>query len=232
MLNMSENKPNIGGILGNVLGGLTTTTVPMLTNLIRSALSPEVIKSVSQMVPDLVETLSSVDLRGLIKSALPPEVMKSVIEILLDVGGAVVDTVTSIDLKDLAYPTIRSIVMPALRLLDPLLELLGDLIVVVSNVMPLKILLNKILDALSGAVTVGILAIQGGEVISSAVERILPVAMKLLDPISDILAELIRSVLKPEVVRSVVEVLPRLMNAVVDSISSIGLGELVIPEME
>jgi hypothetical protein len=122
--------------------------------------------------------------------------------------------------------------MPALRLLDPLLELLGDLIVVVSNVMPLKILLNKILDALSGAVTVATFAIQGGEVISSAVERILPVAMKLLDPISDILAELIRSVLKPEVVRSVVEVLPRLMNAVVDSISSIGLGELVIPEME
>ena len=229
---MSENKPNIGGILGNVLGGLTTTTVPMLTNLIRSALSPEVIKSVSQMVPDLVETFSSVDLRGLIKSALPPEVMKSVIEILLDVGGAVVDTVTSIDLKDLAYPTIRSIVMPALRLLDPLLELLGDLIVVVSNAAIVKNLMGKVLDALSGTLTVATFGIEGGEVISSAVERILPVAMKLLDPISEMLAELIRSVLKPEVVRSVVEVLPRLMNAVVDSISSIDLGELVIPEME
>jgi phage-related protein len=117
---MSEGETNIGGILGGLIG----TTAPMMTGLIKSILSPEMIKSVVGMIPDVL--------------------------------GTVVDAISSIDLGEIVSSTMGAILPLAMKLLDPLLNMLGPIIEkvldmlspVIEIVGPLLAAVGPIFDAL------------------------------------------------------------------------------------
>ncbi|VUT25677.1 MAG: hypothetical protein MOIL_01176 [Candidatus Methanolliviera sp. GoM_oil] len=117
---MSEGETNIGDILGGLMG----TAAPMMTGLIKSILSPEMIKSVVGMIPDVL--------------------------------GAVVNAISSIDLGELISSTIGAILPLAMKLLDPLLDMLGPIIEkvldmlspVIEIVGPLLAAVGPIFDAL------------------------------------------------------------------------------------
>ena len=111
---MSEGKTNIGDILGGMVG----MTTPMVTGLIKSMLSPGMIKSVIGMIPDLL--------------------------------GAVVDAVSSIDLGELLSSTIGAILPVAMKLLDPLLDILGPIIEAVLDMLaPVLEIVGPLLEKMS-----------------------------------------------------------------------------------
>jgi phage-related protein len=125
-MNMSENK--IGDILGGVMGGMMGATAPMMTGIIRSMLSPGMIKSVTGIIPDLL--------------------------------GAVVEAISSIDIGELISSTLGAILPVAMKLLDPLLDMLGPIIEAVLDMLspilaivgPLLEAVGPIFDALTKAV--------------------------------------------------------------------------------
>ncbi|VUT26853.1 MAG: hypothetical protein MOIL_01752 [Candidatus Methanolliviera sp. GoM_oil] len=109
---MSEGETNIGDILGGVIG----MAAPMMTGLIKSMLSPEMIKSVVGMVPNML--------------------------------GAVVDAVSSIDIGELISSTMGAILPVAMKLLDPLLNMLGPIIEAVLDMLtPVLEIVGPLLEA-------------------------------------------------------------------------------------
>ncbi|VUT24367.1 MAG: hypothetical protein MOIL_00479 [Candidatus Methanolliviera sp. GoM_oil] len=121
---MSESKTNIGGILGNVMGGMMGATAPMMTGLIKSMLSPGLIKSVTGMILDIlgavVEAISSIDIGEILSSilgAILPVAMK-LLDPLLDILGPIIDA-----LLDMLTPVI-AIVGPLLEAIGPMLSAL------------------------------------------------------------------------------------------------------------
>jgi len=137
---MSEGKTNIGDILGGMMG----TTAPMVTGLIKSMLSPGMIKSVTGMIPDLL--------------------------------GTVVDAVSSIDIGELLSSTIGAILPVAMKLLDPLLDILGPIIEAVLDMLtpvleivgslletvgPIFDALTKVIGPMIGALTNALKALLG-----------------------------------------------------------------------
>ena len=117
MLSMSENKTNLGDILGGMMGA----TAPMMTGLIRSMFSPGIIKSVVGMISDLlgavVEVISSIDLG---------EILSSTLGAILPVAVKLLDSL--LDLVSPLLERITDLLSPFIRLLDPLLEALIPLI--------------------------------------------------------------------------------------------------------
>jgi phage-related protein len=135
-LSMSENKTNLGDILGNVIEGVMGTTAPMMTGLVKSMLSPGMIKSVTGMI--------------------------------LDMLGAVVEAISSIDLGEILSSTLGAILPVAMKLLDPLLDILGPIIEALLDMLtpvleivgplleaigPLMESLKNIVDQMIGALT-------------------------------------------------------------------------------
>jgi hypothetical protein len=112
MLSMSENKRNLGDILGGMMGA----TAPMMMGLVKSMLSPEMIKSVTGMVPDLL--------------------------------GAVVEAISSIDLGEMISSTIGAILPIGMKLLDPLLDILGPIIEALLDMLsPVLAIVGPLLEA-------------------------------------------------------------------------------------
>ena len=109
---MSENK------IGEIVGGVMGATAPVLTSLIKSMLSPEMIKSVVGMVPDLlgavVEVISPIDPLSIIREVIPA--VMEILEPLLDI---------------LLSPLIE----PLLDMLSPLIKIIDLLSEVISPVM-------------------------------------------------------------------------------------------------
>ena len=115
-MNMDERKMNIGDILGRTMGGLMGAAAPMMTGLIKSMLSPGMIKSVTGMIPDML--------------------------------GAVVDAISSIDLGEILSATLGAILPVAMKLLDPLLDILGPIIEAVLDMLsPILEMIAPLLDA-------------------------------------------------------------------------------------
>ena len=122
---MSENKTNIGDILGGMMGA----TAPMMTGMIKSMLSPGMIKSVVGMVPDMlgavVDAVSSIDLG---------EILSSIIGAILPVAMKLLD--------------------PLLDILGPIIEALLDMLTpVLERVAPLMESLKNIVGPMIGALT-------------------------------------------------------------------------------
>ena len=122
MLSMSENKTNLGDILGGMIGA----TAPMMTGLIKSMLSPGMIKSVVGMVPDVLgavmEAISSIDLGEILSStlgAILPVAMK-LLDPLLDILGPIIEA-----LLDMLTPVLER-VAPLLEAIVPLMESLKN----------------------------------------------------------------------------------------------------------
>jgi phage-related protein len=121
---MSENKRNLGDILGGMIGA----TAPMMTGIVKSMLSPGMIKSVTGMIPDLlgavVEAISSIDLGEILSStlgAILPVAMK-LLDPLLDILGPIIET-----LLDMLSPVL-AIVGPLLEAVGPLMESLKNIV--------------------------------------------------------------------------------------------------------
>ncbi|RZN69864.1 MAG: hypothetical protein EF807_04035 [Candidatus Methanolliviera hydrocarbonicum] len=134
---MNEKRTNIGDILGKTMGGMMGATAPMMTGMIRSMLSPGMIKSVTRMIPDLlgavVEAISSIDLGEILSStlgAILPIGMKlldpllgilgPIIEALLDMLTPVLEIVGP--LLEVLGPLLDPVIRPILKLMDPLLK--------------------------------------------------------------------------------------------------------------
>jgi phage-related protein len=124
MLNISENKMNLGDILGGMIGA----TAPMMTSLIKSMLSPGMIKSVTGMIPDMlgavVEAISSIDLGEILSSTLGatlPVAMK-LLDPLLDILGPIIEA-----LLDMLSPVLEMVV-PLLEAIGPLMESLKNIV--------------------------------------------------------------------------------------------------------
>ena len=141
---MNEKGTNIGDIFGRTMGGVIGATAPMMTGLIKSMLSPAMIKSVTGMIPDLL--------------------------------GTVVDTVSSIDIGELLSSTMGAILPVAMKLLDPLLDILGPIIEAVLNMLtpvleivgslletvgPIFDALTKVIGPMIGALTNALKALLG-----------------------------------------------------------------------
>ena len=93
---MTENKTDLGNILGGVMGNLIGAAAPMMTGLIKSVLSPQMIKSLVGMLPDIL--------------------------------SAAVDAISSIDIGEVLSSTVTAIVPVIMKLLDPILSILGHII--------------------------------------------------------------------------------------------------------
>jgi phage-related protein len=125
---MSEKKSNSGDILGNVMGGMMGATAPVMTGLIKSMLSPEMIKSVVGMVPDLlgavVEAISSIDLGEILSSTLGAilPVVAKLLDPLLDILGPIIEA-----LLDMLSPVLE-MVAPLLEAIGPLMESLKNIV--------------------------------------------------------------------------------------------------------
>ena len=134
---MSEK--NIGDILGKVMGGMMGATAPMLTGLIKSAMNPEVIKSVTGMIPDLlgavVEAISSIDIG---------EMLSSTLVAILPIGMKLLDP-----LLDILGPMIEAL----LDMLTPVLEIVGPLLEAVG---PIFDALTKVIGPMLGALAKGL----------------------------------------------------------------------------
>jgi phage-related protein len=114
---MDEKRTNIGDIFGRTMGGMIGATAPMMTGLIKSMLSPEVIKSVVGMLPDLLgavtDAISSIDMGELLSStmgAILPLMMKlldPLLGILGPIIGALLDMLRPI--ADAVAPLIEAI---------------------------------------------------------------------------------------------------------------------------
>ena len=110
-MNMNEKRTNIGDILGGMMGA----TAPMMTGMIKSMLSPEMIKSVVGMLPDIL--------------------------------GAVIDAISSIDMGELLSSTLGAILPVMMKLLDPLLDMLGPIIEAVLDMLtPVLEIVGPILE--------------------------------------------------------------------------------------
>ena len=114
---MSENKTNLGDILGGMMGA----TAPMMTGMIKSMLSPGMIKSVVGMVPDMlgavVDAVSSIDLGEILSStlgAILPVAMK-LLDPLLDILGPIIEA-------------LLDMLSPVLEIVGPLLEAIGPML--------------------------------------------------------------------------------------------------------
>jgi phage-related protein len=136
---MSENKMNLGDILGNVMGGMMGATAPMMTGIVKSMLSPGMIKSVTGMIPDLlgavVEAISSIDLGEILSStlgAILPVAMK-LLDPLLDILGPIIEAL--------------------LDMLSPMLEIVGPLLESVGTIFDA---LTKVAGPLLGALSKGL----------------------------------------------------------------------------
>ena len=133
---MSENKTK----LDDILGGLIGTTAPMMTGMIRSMLSPAMIKSVTGMIPDLlgavVEAISSIDLG---------EILSSTLGAILPIGMKLLDP-----LLDILGPIIEAL----LDMLTPVLEIVGPLLEAIGPLMEsLKNIVGPMIGALTGSST-------------------------------------------------------------------------------
>lgn len=124
---MNERKINIGDILGRTM----VAAAPMLTGLVKSVLSPQMIKSVVGMVPDLlnaaVDAISSIDLG---------EILSAILGAILPVAMRLLDP-----LLDILGPIIEGL----LDMLAPVLEIVG----------PIFDALTKIIRPIVGALTKG-----------------------------------------------------------------------------
>ena len=127
---MKEDKEKgSGDILGSLLGSTMGATAPMLTGLIKSVLSPGMIKSVVGIVPDLL--------------------------------GAVVDALSSINMKETISPIVGSILFrvayllsEVLRFMDPLVAGIVDMLdPLLEPALPILKFAGRILDPLIDAVT-------------------------------------------------------------------------------
>ena len=141
---MSENKTDIGKILGDVMGGMIGITAPMMTGMIKSLLSPGMIESVVKMIPDLlgavVEAISLIDIGELLSStlgAILPVAMK-LLDSLLDILGPMIEAL--------------------LDMLTPVLEIVGPLLGAIG---PLMESLKKIVGPMIGALSKGLGALTG-----------------------------------------------------------------------
>ena len=138
---MSEDETNIGDILGGVIG----IAAPMMTGVIKSMLSPEMIKSVVGMVPNMlgavVDAVSSIDIGELISStmgAILPIAMK-LLDPLLNMLGPIIEAVLDM-------------VTPVLEIVGPLLEAVGPIFDALTKAIGLIIgALTNVLKALLGS---------------------------------------------------------------------------------
>jgi len=136
---MNENKPDLGNIFGDVMGNLMGAAAPMMTGLIKSVLSPQVIKSLVGMLPTIL--------------------------------NAAVDTISSIDLGEILSSTVSAILPVLMRLLDPILDMLGPIIEglldmlshvlkivepILNAIGPILNTLRNIISPLLGALTKGL----------------------------------------------------------------------------
>jgi len=114
---MTENKPDLSNIWGNMMGNLMNTTAPMITGLVKSVLSPQMIKSLVGMLPDILNT--------------------------------VVDAISSIDLGEILSSTVSAILPVAMKLLDPILDILGPIIEGLLDMLsPVLKIVGPILDTI------------------------------------------------------------------------------------
>lgn len=124
---MNERKINIDDILGRTM----VATAPMLTGLVKSVLSPQMIKSAVGMLPDLlnaaVDAISSIDLG---------EILSAILGAILPVAMRLLD-----HLLDILGPIIEGL----LDMLAPVLEIVG----------PIFDALAKIIRPIVGALTKG-----------------------------------------------------------------------------
>ena len=132
---MSEDKTNLGDIIGKMMG----TTAPMMTGLIKSMLSPGMIKSVTGMIPDMlgavVEAISSIDLG---------EILSSTLGAILPVAMKLLDP-----LLDILSPIIEAV----LNMLSPILEMVAPLLEAIG---PMLSALTKAVGPMLGALTKGL----------------------------------------------------------------------------
>ena len=149
MLGMSENKTNLGDILGGMMG----TTAPMMTGLIRSMLSPGMIKSVTGMIPDLLggvaEAISSIDLWEILSST-SGAILPAPMDLLDSVNllGPLVDAVASIT------EVILDVIVRILEIVGPLLVAIGPIFkFLMKAVGPMLEALRKGFGALFGSST-------------------------------------------------------------------------------
>jgi len=146
---MSDNQINVGDILGSLMGNLANTAAPIVLGISRSILSPEFIKSIVKMVPELlntaINTLSSINLGEIISSlagAVLPLLM-NLLDPLLSFIGPIIET-----LLDKISP-ILEFISPLLEMAGPIVEVLGKMLGPVIDA--LMNALNSILGMLSPA---------------------------------------------------------------------------------
>ena len=118
------------------MGNLMGAAAPMITGLVKSVLSPQMIKSLVGMLPTILNTvvdaISSIDLGEILSStvsAIIPVVMR-LLDPLLDMLGPIIEGL--------------------LDMLSPLLQIVGPLLEVVS---PLVQSLMKITSSLFRSIT-------------------------------------------------------------------------------
>ena len=147
---MSKNEEKgIGGIIGNLMRGMMGATAPMLTGLIKSVLSPGMIKSVVGMVPYLLnavgDAVSSIGIRELISSINIPSIEGAVLrmtKILLDPLLSILDPLIE---------ALLDMLTPILGVVGRLLETAGAMFEPVNEALgPLYDAIAKVLDPLLG----------------------------------------------------------------------------------
>ena len=141
---MNEKGTNIGDIFGRTMGGVIGATAPMMTGLVKSMLSPGMIKSVTGMIPDLlgavIDATSSIDMGELLSStmgAILPLMMK-LLDPLLDMLGPMIEG-------------LLDRLTPVLEIVGSVLEKVGPIFDTLKNIIgPIFGALSKVVGALTG----------------------------------------------------------------------------------
>jgi hypothetical protein len=123
---MKEDKPKeIGGFLGNVLGGLTGATVPVIAGVLKSTLTTDFLELLIRALPDILDPIfsavASVDLRKIFPSISLATVINRAVWMTLSLLDPL------IELLDPLLDALFDVLHPVVEVVEPLLEGIGEI---------------------------------------------------------------------------------------------------------